>query len=251
MRTVSGSSLANEYFDITHPYGKWKDTGVRLEGDAVRSLTLSFLEMWSISGLPEAVPALKLEHTRPPEDAEGFVQPYSDSPLDRERVAESVYLDLIAAAKESLWIITPYLIVSDELSSALTLAAKRGVDVRIVTPGIPDKKIVYQITRSYYGALTSQGVRIFEYVPGFCHAKQCLCDGTMASIGTSNLDYRSLYHHFENDVFLFGGPAVSRMKEDFEATFSQCAEVTDRYSTGRNGSLRIWQCILRLLAPLM
>ena len=135
--------------------------------------------------------------------------------------------------------------------SALGLAAKRGVDVRSITPGIPDKKTVYQVTRSYYASLVSQGVRIFEYVPGFCHAKQCLCDGVMASIGTSNLDYRSLYHHFENNVFLYGGTVVEQIRQDFEETFPKCAEVTERYRTGPNKVLRMWQCVLRLIAPLL
>lgn len=248
---TGGYNLAREYFDLTRPYGKWKDTGLRMEGDAVRSLTASFLEMWHISGLLEPAPKVILDHSSVPSHPQGFVQPYSDSPLESERVAENVYLNLIAAAEESVWFITPYLIISDEMNSALGLAAKRGVDVRIITPGIPDKKTVYQVTRSYYASLVRQGVRIFEYVPGFCHAKQCLCDGMMASIGTSNLDYRSLYHHFENNVFLYGGTVVEQIRQDFENTFSQCAEVTERYRTGRNKALRMWQCILRLIAPLL
>jgi len=183
--------------------------------------------------------------------ADGFVQPYEDNPLGRERTAESVYLNLIYSAKESLYIITPYLIITDEMINALTLAAKRGVDVRIITPGVPDKKIIYAVTRSYYAGLASGGVRIFEYTPGFCHAKQMLCDGKTASIGTSNLDYRSLYLHFENDVLLYGGTAVEQMGKDFEALFPQCAEVTEKYRSGRSRALRLGQYILRLFAPLL
>ena len=137
------------------------------------------------------------------------------------------------------------------MRSALTLAAKRGVDVRIITPGIPDKKTVYSVTRSYYAGLASQGVRIFEYTPGFCHAKQCICDGEIASIGTSNLDYRSLYLHFENNVLLYGCDAVRQIARDFDSLFPQCREVTERYRSGRTAILRTWQCILRLFAPLM
>ena len=248
---TGGYNLANEYFHITHPYGHWKDTGVRLEGDAVRSLVASFLEMWHVGSFHEQPPLIPGAYSALMPVSDGFVQPYTDSPLRGERVAENVYLNLIGASSGSLWFMTPYLIISDEMISALGLAAKRGVDVRIITPGIPDKKTVYQVTRSYYGSLASQGVRIFEYSPGFCHAKQCLCDGVMASVGTSNLDYRSLYHHFENNVFLYSGTAVEQMKEDFENTFSQCTEVTERYSTGRGRVLRTWQCILRLIAPLM
>ena len=158
---------------------------------------------------------------------------------------------MIAQAEKTLYITTPYLIITDEMSRALRLAAKRGVDVRIITPGIPDKKVVFAITRSYYSGLARQGVRIFEYTPGFCHAKQCLCDGKIASIGSSNFDYRSLYHHFENDVLLYGCDAIGDMARDFDVLFSQCTEVTQRYSTGSGAILRIWQCILRLFAPLV
>ena len=160
-------------------------------------------------------------------------------------------MNLNARASETLWFTTPYLIISDEMSRALQLAAKRGVDVRIITPGVPDKKTVYSVTRSYYAGLASEGVRIFEYTPGFCHAKQCICDGKIASIGTSNLDYRSLYHHFENNVLLYGCDAVKDIAADFEALFPQCEEVTEKYRSGRGAMLRIWQCILRLFAPLM
>ena len=137
------------------------------------------------------------------------------------------------------------------MNRALGLAAKRGVDVRIITPGIPDKKTVFRVTRSYYSGLASQGVRIYEYTPGFCHAKQCVCDGRIASVGTSNLDYRSLYLHYENNVLFSDCDAVTQVERDFEEMFSLCEEVTEKYRTGRNAILRIWQCILRLFAPMM
>ena len=247
---TGGYNLADEYFDRIHPYGKWKDTGVKLEGEAVRSLTSIFLELWQLqTGEKTAAdPYLKVHHRVP---AEGFVQPFGDNPLEEERIAENVYMSLIHQANHSLYLITPYLIITDEMTHALALAAKRGVDVRIITPGIPDKKTVYAVTRSYYAGLARQGVRIFEYTPGFCHAKQCLCDGKLASIGTSNLDYRSLYHHFENNVLLYGCQAVEDIASDFENLFPQCREVTAKYASGRGGMLRTWQYILRLFAPLM
>ena len=158
---------------------------------------------------------------------------------------------VIYGAKKSLYVITPYLIITDEMSNALGMAAKRGVDVRIITPGIPDKKTVYGVTRSYYAGLAQQEVRIFEYTPGFCHAKQCICDGKIASIGTSNLDYRSLYHHFENNVILHRNSAVAQVAADFVGMFPQCREVTVHYADRRRSALRIWQCILRLFAPMM
>ena len=251
---TGGYNLANEYFNLTHPYGQWKDTGIRLEGDAVRSLTVTFLEMWNaVSDRDENDTDFSRFLTDYPYEAQqtGFIQPYADSPLDNEQVGEEVYISMVNKAEKYCWFITPYLIITDEMAHALTLAAKRGVDVRIITPGIPDKKVVFAITRSYYSGLARQGVRIFEYTPGFCHAKQCLCDGKIASIGSSNFDYRSLYHHFENDVLLYGCDAIGDMARDFDVLFSQCTEVTQRYSTGSGAILRIWQCILRLFAPLV
>ena len=247
---TGGYNLSDEYFDLVRPYGKWKDTGVRLEGEAVRSLTSIFLELWYLQ-TKEKEPAdvyLNVHHSLP--DA-GFVQPFADNPLETERIAENVYMNLINQANHSLYLITPYLIITDEMTHALGLAAKRGVDVRIITPGIPDKRTVYAVTRSYYAGLARQGVRIFEYSPGFCHAKQGICDGKLACIGTSNLDYRSLYHHFENNVLLYDCETVEKIGEDFEDLFPQCREVTADYAAGRGGMLRTWQYILRLFAPLM
>ncbi len=247
---TGGYNLADAYFDRERPFGKWKDTGVRLEGEGVKSLTAIFLELWSMTTREEGPFDAYLDASEPVQ-AEGFVQPFGDDPLGRERFAKNVYMNLIARARKSVYFITPYLIIPDDMGSALRRAAKRGVDVRIITPGIPDKKTVYAVTRSYYGALAEQGVRIFEYTPGFCHAKQCICDGEIAAVGTSNLDYRSLYHHFENDVLLYGCDAVKDIAKDFENLFPQCEEVTERYCTGKRTTLMIWQCILRLFAPLI
>lgn len=247
---TGGYNLADEYFDRARPYGKWKDTGLMLEGEAVRSLTATFLELWAVQSRKkeDAAPYLEIRHSIP---ARGFVLPFADNPLDENRTAEDVYLNLIAQADRSLYFMTPYLIITDEVSRALCMAAQRGVDVRIITPGVPDKRTVYAVTRSYYAGLARQGVRIYEYSPGFCHAKQCLCDGKVATIGTSNLDYRSLYHHFENDVLLYGCEAVEEMAADFAQTFPKCDEVTKKYCSGRGAVLRTWQYILRLFAPLM
>lgn len=246
---TGGYNLADEYFGRTKPYGHWKDTGIRLEGEAVRSLTAAFLELWCVQNKAEAfAPYLNVVHSA---QSRGYVQPFSDNPLGKERTAKNVYMNLISQSQRTLYVMTPYLIITDELSSALRLAAKRGVDVRLILPGIPDKKTVYAVTRSYYAGLAAQGVRIYEYTPGFCHAKQCICDGIIASIGTSNLDYRSLYHHFENNVLLYGCEAVEAVARDFEETFEQCREVTDKYRSGRGAILRTWQYILRLFAPLM
>lgn len=244
---TGGYNLADEYFHYKTLYGHWKDTGLRLEGRAVRNLTATFLELWNLNNRTEedVTPWLDIDHRV---QASGGVQPFADSPLDAERSAENVYLNIINQAKRYVWLMTPYLIITDELRRSLELAAKRGVDVRLITPGIPDKKTVWAVTRSYYAPLVREGVRIFEYAPGFCHGKMAVSDGTVASIGTSNLDYRSLYLHFENNVVLYRCEAVNQMEQDFEAMFPICREMTEEY---RSMPLRIWQCILRLFAPLM
>lgn len=247
---TGGFNLADAYFDRERPFGKWKDTGLKLEGEAVTSLTALFLQMWHISAR-ETEDWGQYLNTVHSVTASGFVQPFGDDPLGTERAAQNVYMNMIEKAKHSVYFMTPYLIIPDEMTSALGRAAKRGVNVRIITPGIPDKKTVYAVTRSYYGDLAAQGVRLYEYTPGFCHGKMCVSDGKMAAVGTSNLDYRSLYHHFENNVLLCGCEAVEKIERDFLDLFPQCREVTEDYRTGGSTALKMWQCALRLFAPLM
>ena len=247
---TGGFNLAGEYFGFSAPFGHWKDTGLRLEGRAVAGLTRTFLELWNVTTRQSGADARYLEPA-PAAASDGLVLPFGDDPLGPDRVAEDLYLNLIGSARDHIWFLTPYLIITDEMTRALGLAARRGVDVRIITPGIPDKKTVYAVTRSYYAGLARQGVRIFEYAPGFCHAKMCVRDSETAVIGTTNLDFRSLYLHFENDVILQGCRAVGEMEADFEAMFRVSREVTAQYAAGRGAMLRIWQCILRLFSPLM
>lgn len=248
---TGGYNLADEYFNVTHPYGHWKDTGVRLQGDAVRSLTVMFLEMWNAIKETDTDYEKYLPEVTYTAAENGFVQPYADSPLDKEQTGENVYMNIIKDAKEYAYFMTPYLIISDEMNSELCLAAKRGVDVRIITPGIPDKKMVYRMTRSYYTRLVQAGVRIYEYTPGFCHAKQCVADDKVATNGTINLDFRSLYLHFENGVYLYNCQVVQEIRKDFDETFGMCCEVTEKYKNDRNTGLRIRDCIMRLFAPLV
>ncbi|MCR5272720.1 MAG: cardiolipin synthase [Lachnospiraceae bacterium] len=251
---TGGYNLANEYFNVTHPYGQWKDTGVKITGEAVRSMTVTFLENWNAvkSGDTDDLKYDKYILDVDYKAKENcFVQPYADSPLDNEHVGEEVYISMVNKAVDYCWFISPYLIITDEMIHAMGLAAKRGVDVRIITPGIPDKSIVYQVTRSYYHTLTKNGVRIYEWKPGFCHCKMCVSDDIAATCGTINLDYRSLYHHFENGCLYMGCDAVKETKEDFERTFKECEDVTEFYTVGRGQFMRIGQLILRLFAPLM
>lgn len=248
---TGGYNLAEEYFNRAHPYGYWKDTGIMLTGDAVRNLTVMFLEMWNAvrktdMDYDKYLP--KVEYTA---KEQGFVQPYADSPLDHETTGENVYMNLIKNAKHEIFFTTPYLIITDEMSRELRMAARRGVDVRIVTPGIPDKKMVYQMTRSYYSELARNGVRIYEYTPGFIHAKQCVCDGESATVGTINMDYRSLYLHFENGVLMYHYDAVAEIRKDFEDIFAASTEVTEKYNGRKSVLARMGRGVLRLFSPLV
>lgn len=249
---TGGYNMANEYFNVTHPYGHWKDTGVKITGNAVKSLTVTFLEMWNaIRGDDEN----DKDYTRFLPDAEssnasGFIAPYADLPIDNEHVGEDVYISMAEYAKDYVWYITPYLILTDEMIHSLGLAAKRGVDVRVITPGIPDKKLVYSVTRSYYHSLVRYGVRIYEYTPGFCHCKMSVADDMAATCGTINLDYRSLYHHFENGCLYTDCEAVMDTKHDFERTMAECREVTDEYKAPTAGK-NLLMLVLRFIAPLL
>ena len=252
---TGGYNLAEEYFNITHPYGEWKDTGFKLTGDAVKSLTVTFLSMWnSIKKKDEPQDDYKKyinssDYGYTAKNNNQFVLPYADSPLNTNRVAENAYLNIIKSAKQSLYITTPYLLITEEMSRELAMAAMRGVDVRIVTPGIPDKKLTFSLTRSYYADLVRYGVRIYEYTPGFIHAKQWVCDNELSVVGTINMDFRSLYLHFENAVMVYGKETAADIMNDFYNIFKRSEEVTGKY-TNKSKILKIHQCILRLLAPL-
>jgi len=256
---TGGFNLADEYFEITMPYGHWKDTGIRITGEPVKSYVIMFLEMWlferkrkiSVNIEPETDINPYLASFDRSDDTNGYLQPYGDTPLDGENLAEEIYISIINKSNDYCYFITPYLIISDEMLHAFSLASKRGVDVRIITPGIPDKKIIYSITRSFYNALVKHGVRIYEWTPGFSHAKMCVTDDRMATCGTINLDYRSLYHHFEDGCFIIDSDVIYDIKADFVKTFAECREVTEKYKSGRSSFLRLGQLILRLFAELL
>ena len=255
---TGGINLADEYINKKMRFGHWKDTGVRIKGEAVWNFTIMFLQMWcSITGDTRDLDPGSARAFAPrryldelPSD-DGYVQPYGDSPLDEETVGENVYLQIISNARNYIYIFTPYLIIDNEMMTALCTAAKSGLDVRIVTPGIPDKRIVYLTTRSYYGQLLDAGVRIFEYNPGFIHAKCFVCDDEVAVVGTINLDYRSLYLHFECGVWMYGSRAVMQVKHDVMDTLEVSTEVTAAEMRGQKLPVRILQSLLRLMAPML
>ena len=250
---TGGINIADEYINKKERFGYWKDAGVEVKGEAVWSLTTMFLEMWNyIRHTSEDYRRYLPEHyhkTENPED--GFVQPYSDTPLDHENVGENIYLNIINHAKQYVYIYTPYLIVDNEMTVALQNAAKCGIDVRIVTPEIPDKKLVFLLTQSYYEQLMQCGVKIYQYKPGFIHAKCFVCDDKIATVGTVNLDYRSLYLHFECGVFMYRSQAVMQLKKDALDTIEQSREITRDFCRKRNLAILALQAVLRLFAPLL
>ncbi len=253
---TGGYNLANEYFNLTHPFGMWKDTGIRLEGDAVQALTVTFLENWNATKDIEKEPLDgDLMKYLPKYDYKakqsGFIQPYADSPLDEDRIGEDVYISMAEKAEKYCYFVTPYLILTDEMIHALCLAAKRGIDVRIVTPGIPDKKMIYNVTRSFYAPLVKDGVRIFEWTPGFCHCKMSVTDDKMSTCGTINMDYRSLYHHFENGCWMYDHDIAVAVRKDMESMFKEGNEVTEKYRSKDNATMKISMMFLRLFAGLM
>lgn len=249
---TGGINLADEYINKIDRYGHWKDTGVMLKGDAVWNFTLMFLEMWN-SFRPEDN---DYEQYRPQyeqgeqHEIDGYVQPFSDTPLDDENVGENIYIHVLNQAKKYVYIFTPYLVPDNEMITAMCLAAKRGVDVRLVTPSVSDNKLVHRLSRSYYSVLIKAGVRIYEYTPGFIHAKSYVSDDCMGVVGTINMDFRSLYLHFECAALLYRSKAVLQLKEDSIATIEKSREISKQMcEKGFFGKLL--DSLLRLLAPLL
>ena len=246
---TGGVNLADEYINAEHRFGYWKDAAIRLEGAAVWNFTVMFLNCWN-AFRPLETDYAPYAPTRLPKQQDGIVQPYSDSPLDEEPLAETVYLNILSQAKRYVYIYTPYLAVGEEMLDALKNAAKRGVDVRLVLPGIPDKKLVFRLSRSYYVPLIRAGVRIYEYTPGFLHAKCYVSDDRVAVVGSINMDYRSLFLHFECGALLFHNSQVIALRDDVRATLPQCREVQlSDCRTSLPGTLL--DSVLRLLSPLM
>ncbi len=250
---TGGINLADEYINAKVKHGHWKDSSIMIKGDAVWNLTVMFLSLWSyIRGEETDFSSYHpYEYCKEPVQSDGWVQPYSDNPLDEEAVGETVYFNLINKAKQYVYITTPYLIIDNEMVTALSDAAKAGVDVRIITPHIGDKWFVHTVTRSYYEILIENGVGIYEYTPGFIHAKTFTVDDELATVGTVNLDYRSLYLHFECGVWMYKTDSIREMKKDFLETLSKCTQITLEQCRRTKWYVRWIRSILRAFAPLM
>lgn len=251
---TGGINLSDEYINLSSRYGHWKDTAIALRGDAVRSLTLMFLQMWDVSSLHLAPESYRqyLDIAQPPrEKTPGYVIPYGDSPLDRDLVGEMVYLDIINRANRYVHIMTPYLIMDNEMVTALTYAARRGVEVQLILPHVPDKEIAFSLAHTYYRRLLENGVQIYEYEPGFVHAKVFVSDDHKAIVGTINLDYRSLYHHFECASYLYEAPEVANIERDFQQTLTHCVRADYELLKSDPFLRKLIGPAMRIIAPLL
>lgn len=247
---TGGINLADEYINQKVRFGHWKDNAIMLRGEAVWSMTVMFLSLWDyVHGAKDSITSFI-----PPEPVvagQGYVQPYTDNPLDDEPVGGSVYMNLINRADRYIHIMTPYLIIDYGMMQALTNAAKSGVEVIIITPHVPDKWYVHAVTRAHYEDLVKGGVKVYEYMPGFIHSKMFTVDGVYGTVGTINLDFRSLYLHFENGTFLYGADCLQEMEQDFQDTLTISRQVTLEQCRATSLPVRLLRSVLRLLAPLM
>lgn len=249
---TGGINLADEYINQIERFGYWKDCALLLRGEAVWSLTVMFLHMW------ESIRHARVDYARfrpdsfpsVPENV-GFVQPYFDTPLATDTICADLHMQMICKAKRYLYITTPYLIIDETIASALHISARSGVDVRIMTPHIPDKKMVFSVTRSHYESLLKAGVRIYEFLPGFIHSKTVVADDLYASVGSCNLDYRSFYLQLENGAWLCGTPSVLSIREDFISSLSFCKEITPEDCQTISFSKRVIRSVLRIFSPLL
>ncbi len=247
---ISGLNLADEYANLISPYGHWKDTGIKLTGDAVKNMVIMFLQLYDVQN-QKMEEFSKYFNTKPNKTAnKGYVCPYGDGPkyFYSEYVAINVYLNLINQAQKYVWITTPYLIIDNKLTNALANASMRGVDVRIITPHTPDKKIIFGITRSSYRVLQKAGVKIYEYSKGFIHSKQVLCDDDLGILGTINFDYRSLLHHYECGALMYKTDCLKDMKQDFEHLFNISIDMKD---FKQSPITRLFCAIVKLFTPML
>jgi len=254
---TGGFNLADEYANFTHPFGHWKDIAVGITGEAVKTYAVLFLQNWHLDGLKEKdvwenfIPKTTLASQENSNTCHGFVVPYGDSPNVNNEIGETVYIDILNQAKEYVWIMTPYMILGSDILKAINYATGRGVDIKIIIPHIPDKKIPFAIAKSYYGELIQSGIKVYEYTPGFVHAKLFVSDDIVATVGSYNLDYRSFYLNYEVGALLVNCPAIKEIRQDYTNTLKACHEISMADYKALPFSTRILGKILRLFGPLM
>lgn len=246
-----GVNLADEYINRIERFGHWKDTAVMIKGPAVRSFTLMFLQMWNLKPGTEDYEKWLAAPCDEVSDAAGYVMPYCDCPLDEYKAGEAVYMDILNRATDYVHMMSPYLILDGELLTSLCFAAQRGVDVKLILPGIPDKKLAYSLAKTHYKALKDAGVKIYEYKPGFVHAKVFVSDDIKAVVGTINLDYRSLYHHFECATYMYKTDCIADIEKDFQDTLTKCRTVTLESIKKEKFSYKVMGLLAKMISPLM
>lgn len=255
---TGGVNLADEYINRKVRFGHWKDNAIQLKGEAVRSFTVMFLQMWCVCTRPQEC---DFDYGRfldtgdhfhsPALNMEGYSVPFSDSPMDHEAVGHQLYLDIIYQARKYVYIMTPYLVLDDDMVTALSFAAKRGVDTVILMPHIPDKKYAFMLAHSYYPELIEAGVKIYEYLPGFVHSKTFVSDDEKAVVGSINMDFRSQYLNFECAVYIYRNAVIKDIRRDFEETIPKCIRMTEESCQAFSPLHRFCGSALRLIAPLM
>ena len=248
---TGGINLADEYINLKSRFGHWKDTAIMVQGKAAESFTLMFLQMWNIDEkVPETEKFLG-KYPIPEKQCKGYVLPYADSPLDNEKTGEMVYIDILNRAQKYVHIMSPYLILDGEMEMAIKFAAERGVEVSLILPGIPDKIMPYSLAKTHYKSLLAAGVKIYEYTPGFVHAKVFVSDDIKAVVGTINLDYRSLYHHFECAAYMYDTECIGDIEKDFQETAAKCRQITLGNLKDIKFGYKILGVILKAVAPLL
>lgn len=250
---TGGVNLADEYANIKERFGYWKDNGIKIEGRAVKSFLLMFIQNWNLYGKEDIDYSQYLaeEEERESFEHDGFVIPYGDTPIVHNEVGKHVYVDILSHATDYIHIMTPYFIVDREFLSLLTYAGQRGIEVKMILPHIPDKKYAFWIARTYYTELLNAGIKIYEFTPGFVHAKMVTADDRIGTVGTVNMDYRSFYHHFECGVVMYENSAIKDMEKDFQDTLEQCQEVTYEYYKSISWFQRTMGKVLKLFGPLL
>ncbi len=246
-----GVNLADEYINQKERFGHWKDTAVMLQGEAVKSFTLMFLQMWDMDKKEKEYARFLSYPVNPRENAKGWVIPYGDCPLDNDKVGERVYMDILNRAVSYVHIMSPYLILDGETETALKFAAERGVEVVLLLPGIPDKEVPYALAKTHYPSLLASGIQIYEYTPGFVHAKVFVSDDREAVVGTINLDYRSLYHHFECATYLYKAGCIPQIEDDFQATLAKCRRVSKETIRKEKWRVKLLGRLMKVIAPLL
>lgn len=248
---TGGVNLADEYINQKERFGHWKDTAVMLNGEAAKSFTLMFLQLWDMDKKKKEYEKFLAYPSRPVRKAKGWVIPYADCPLDNDKLGERVYMDILNRSLKYVHIMSPYLILDGETETALKFAAERGIEVILLLPGIPDKKVPYALAKTHYPSLLDAGVRIYEYTPGFVHAKVFVSDDREAVVGTINLDYRSLYHHFECACYLYQTDCIPLIEADFQATLQKCRQVTKETVRREKWNVKMTGYLMKAVAPLM